>query len=86
MAEFDLAADDLRGADSASEGAADPVGDGINIVHPVAPKDGEGGVWNEDAVEEKHHDEEEWKDIGDDRERGRECRNPLTPAHLEEVE
>ena len=47
------------------EDSTNPVSRRIDIVHPVAPEDGELGVWAYDAVEEGEHYEEEGEDVGD---------------------
>lgn len=46
------------------ENPTNPVGGGIDVVHPVAPEDGELRVRAHDTVEEGEHDEEEREDIG----------------------
>lgn len=68
------------------QGAADPVRRRVEVVHPVAPEDGELREGADDAVEEREHDEEEGEDVGDDGEAGREGADPLAPAVHEEEE
>ena len=43
--------------------AADPVCRWIEVIEPVPPENRELGVWADDAVEEREHDEEEGKDV-----------------------
>ena len=72
--------------ESSAEDAADPVGTGIDVVHPVAPEDGHFGVGPHDAVEQAEHDEEEGEHVADDGEGGGEGADPLAPGGDEEVE
>ena len=69
---------------SGGEHAADPVGGRVDVIHPIAPEDGELSVRTDDAVEEGEHDKEEGKYVGDDGEGGGEGADPLAPGGLEE--
>ena len=66
-----------------SEHTADPPGTGVDVIHPVFPKDRQSRVWPYHTVEQREHDEEERQDIRNDRKAWCECRDPLAPARLD---
>jgi len=43
---------DANTVESLGQDTADPPGRGVDVVHPVTPEDGKGGVWTYDAVEQ----------------------------------
>ncbi|KAF1738372.1 hypothetical protein CRV24_000297 [Beauveria bassiana] len=81
-----VGAADLLVGEGAREHAADIVRGRVDIVHPVAPKDGELLVGHKDAVEDGEHDEEEGQDVADDGKGRRKGADPLRPAGLEQEE
>ena len=60
---FGRGAADCELAECGGDDPADPVGGWVDVVHPVAPEDGELAVGSYDAVEEGEHYEEEGEDL-----------------------
>ncbi|PMB73704.1 hypothetical protein BM221_001128 [Beauveria bassiana] len=81
-----VGAADLLVGEGAREHAADIVRGRVDIVHPVAPKDGELLVGHKDAVEDGEHDQEEGQDVADDGKGRGKGADPLRPAGLEQEE